>query len=157
MAERYVKADEVSRRNVLKKLQSLTTIRHSAATQESIDRLHSEVADRVNQEGLRDVSTKDFAEAAGLLDYYNTAYAYFSQSAHANVRDLEALLDKDLHGDLVAVRYGPEGDFQTNVLATSIESVIIALEAAFDLIEKAAPIGTRVIRRKMEGLFETMQ
>lgn len=157
LAESYVKADQISRRNVLKKLKSLSTTLLSSEMQESIELLHAEVTGSISQRGLRDVSTKDFAEAAGLLDYYNTAYAYFSQSAHASVRDLESLFDKDANGEIEAIRYGPDGDFQTSVLSTAIEAMVMSLEAAFELIEKTVPEDIRVIRHKMERLFEIIK
>lgn len=153
VARAYVRSHEVARRDILKKLKSLTTVRHPLETGKSIDELHAEADFKVREERLQALTTKDYAQEAGLLDYYNTAYAYFSQSAHANVRDIEDLLDKDGDGEPVSIRYGPVLDDASNILSTAIESVIFSLEPAFDLLSREHPLGLKILRRKMEALF----
>jgi len=102
LAERYVRADEINRRDSLKKLQSLETIKHPPEKLQSIEEMHKAAAEKIRAEQIESVSTKQFAEHAGLLDWYNTAYAFFSSSAHANVRDLDQLFDKDERGEVEA-------------------------------------------------------
>ncbi len=154
-ARRYVKSDEVQRRNALKKLKSLQTVQHPTKTMEEIDRLHSEAEQKVRAEQLHEMNTRDFAKDADLLDWYNTAYAYFSISAHANVRDLESILEKDATGEIETVRYGPELNLQSSILATAAESAILSLEASTTVMRSGA-VGVRTLRRKLVLLAEEL-
>ena len=154
-AEQYVRSDDVQRRNTLKKLKSLQTIHHPPEKLNDIERLHAEADQKVRAEQIREMTTKDFASAADLLDWYNTAYAYFSISAHANVRDLETILEKDPVGAIEAVRYGPELTLQSSILSTTIESVILSFEAAMIVIPSGA-IGLRHLRRKLIHLAQEL-
>lgn len=154
IADKYIRSDEVNRRDALAKLKALTTVTHTPEETETILRLHAETSERVKTEGIHAPTTRDFAVAAGLLDYYNTAYAYYSQSVHASVRDLEDTLEKDADGDAVAINYGPDFDSAGRTLTTVCESVLISLEAAFDLFHQERPIGLRLLRRKVETLFD---
>jgi hypothetical protein len=61
------------------------------------------------------LSTEWFAERAdlktGRADFknlYNSAYAVLSESVHANVRDLDPLLDLNDAGEIVRLRYEAE-------------------------------------------------
>lgn len=153
LATKYLQTDHFNRRSILRKLRSLTSIRRSAEEAASLDKLHAEADEKVRGDGIEDITTKRYAEAAGLLDYYNTVYAHFSQSAHASISDLESLVVTDDKGDAVAFRYGPETDFQSNVLATVIEAVVISVEAMFGSRSEGVPVGVRTLKRKMQDLF----
>ena len=153
-AKRYIESDEISRRDVLKKLQSLSTVKHDSTTTADIQNRHKEVDARVRSEGIRSTSSKDYAELAGMLDYYNTAYAYFSQSAHANLRELEDVIETDDDNDPVAVKYGPSDEDISLVLNTASEAVVISLGAVFDLFAGQPPVGLRVLQRKVATALE---
>jgi hypothetical protein len=153
-ATRYIEADEVSRREILKKLRNLTTVTRTPEEQQSIVRLHLEVATAVNAQKLHAPTTRHFAEWAGLLDYYNTAYAYFSQAAHATVRDLETTLELDLDGDPVAFRYGPSEQDQPLLLNTASEAALIALGAVFELFSVETTAGLRHLHRRLQNMLQ---
>lgn len=153
LAAKYLQTDHFNRRRILGKLRSLTSIRRSAEETASLDKLHAEADEKVRGDGIEEVTTKRYAEVAGLLDYYNTAYAHFSQSVHAHISDLEALVVTDEEGDPVAFRYGPVTGFQSQVLATAIESVVMSLEAMFTSRNEDVPAGVSILSRKMQALF----
>jgi hypothetical protein len=149
VASKYIESDEISRRDILKKLQSLTTVHHDAATLNVMKERHAEVYEKVRSEGIQRISSKRYAEWANLPDYYNTAYAYFSQAAHADVRELEDLIEKDADDEPVAIRYGPDQEDVVTVLDTASEAVVKSLAAAYKLLEGGSPVGLRVIQRKL--------
>ena len=157
IAKRYIESDEISRRDVLKKLQSLSTVKHDSKTTADIQDRRKEVDARVRSEGLRNIPSKEYADLAGMLDYYNTAYAYFSQSTHANLRELEDVIETDEDNDPVAVKYGPSDEDISLVLNTASEAVIISLGAVFELFAGQSPVGLRVIKRKLVAAFEAQQ
>jgi hypothetical protein len=134
IAIKYVQADKVSQQKLLKKLKSLRTIQHTAEESEEFERLHAKASAVVIAEGVKEVSTRDYAESAGMLDFYDSAYAYFSQSAHTNVRDLESLVEKGTDGEIEAIRYGPDPDRLSDVLCAAIDFVTISLDAAFKVL-----------------------
>ena len=154
-ATKYIEADEVSRREILKKLRNLTTVTRTPEEHESIERLHAEAAAAVSTHKLHAPTTRDYAEWAGLLDYYNSAYAYFSQAAHATVRDLEATVDIDEHGDPVAFRYGPSEQDQPLLLNTASEAVVISLGAVFELFPVDTTAGLRHLHRRLLNILQS--
>jgi hypothetical protein len=156
IAERYVRSDEINRRDALKKLQSLEAIKHPPEELRSMEQLYSEVTQKVFDENIVAINTKQFAEAAGLLDWYNTVYAFFSSSAHANIRDLDELFDNDASGEVEAIRYGPEPEFQSMVLSAAIESMVLTLEACNPIFPKGMS-GVRQLRRKVVRLAHEVE
>ena len=58
----------------------------------------------------------------------------------------------DGEGESVAFRYGPEVDFQSSVLATGVESVVMCFEAGFTSRREDLPIEFRTLRRKLPSL-----
>lgn len=153
VAEKYVRSDEARRKRVLKKLRLLESVEHSEDRLRSIEKLETELDQSIQRDGIREMDTLGYATAAGLADFYNSAYVHFSGSAHANARDLEELLQLDGDGDVETVVFGPSYKMQTDILATAIESVIISLDAATDLLGEDSSVGLRVLRRKVRGLF----
>ena len=88
-----------------------------------------------------------------MIDFYNSVYAYLSQSAHANVRDLDTLVEKDAHGEPEAFRYGPDPDETSEVLCTAIELVVIALDAAANVLPNFDREKIAEFQQRMEVLF----
>jgi len=87
---------------------------------------------------------------------YNTAYALLSESAHANVRDLENLLEMDAGGNIEALRYGPDPNGLSEDLSIGIECVILSLEAAFTLLPGCDTEGLKRLRERMMSLFSEL-
>ena len=153
IAKKYIEADEVSRRDVLKKLRSLTTVSRTAEELQSLERRHAELKAAVDAQQLHAPTTRNYAEWAGLLDYYNTVYSYFSQAVHATVRDIEGTLELDEDGDAVAFLYGPSEEDQPLLLNTASESVVIALRATFDLFPTDTTAGLQHLYRRLQNML----
>lgn len=150
----YIRSDETNRRKYLNKLSSLKSIEHSPEEQAKIKRLQVEVTEVIKAKSIEEIGTQWFAERAGLMDLYSTAYALFSESAHANVRDLEPLILKTADGDIEGLEYGPDLVQLPDLLLTSIETTVIALEAAFTVLPGGDPVRLAALRREHDLLFE---
>lgn len=157
VAAKYVQADGLNRRKLLQKLKSLRTVQHTPEETQRIEQLHAEAAAIVKAEGVEELSIQGYAEEAGMLDFYNTAYAYFSQSAHTTVRDLEALIEKGPDGDIEALRYGPDPDGFSDLLCSAIEFVLISLEAAFTILPNGNPEGLARFRKELTDLVDELE
>lgn len=157
VADKYLKSDEVNRRKFLNKLRLLRSVKHSPEEVATIDTLHAEVTANINAEAIQDLSLQWYADKAGMSDFYNTAYAYLSESAHANVRDLDALIEKDPDGEIEVLRYGPDNEGIGDDLCIGIECVIISLDAASSVLPDFDLSGIDVMRKRMTTLFEEFE
>jgi hypothetical protein len=149
MAERYVKSDDVSRRDTIKRLLELESVERTPEEQQDLQRRHADLAEQVSRERTHAPTTRDYAEQAGLLDYYKTAYTHFSQSAHLNSRDLEAVVQTNQNGDLLSIQYGPSEAGIHATLCTAMEAVVLGLESAFKVLAVDDPVGLRVLSRRI--------
>lgn len=156
VADEYLRSDETNRLKFLNKLRLLQSVKHTPEEIAKIDELHAEVSATIVAKGIKEKSIYWYAEKAGLLDYYNTAYALLSESAHANIRDLYPLLETDADGDIEALRYGPDAEVG-DILCIGIESVILALEAAFSLLANGDSTSLESMRTKMLSLFQHLE
>ena len=157
VATKYIQSDELNRRKLLDKLKSLRTVQHSPEEAERIDELHADATSTVKAEDIKELSIRWYASKAGMLDFYNTAYAYFSQSAHTTVRDLETLIDRDQAGEVEALRYGPDPDGLSDLLCSAIEFVLISLEAAFMVLPNGDHDRLGRYREQMTALFDELE
>ena len=153
VAYAYIRSDETHRRKYLNKLKSLKSVEHTQVELATIERLRQEVDDAIKTQSIEEIGTQWFAERAGLMDFYNTAYALFSESAHANVRDLEPLIVKSAAGDIEALEYGPETSQISDLILTSVETTIIALESAFTVLPGGDREHLARLRARHDELF----
>lgn len=156
IAEKYLKSDEINRKKYLNKLRLLQTVKHTPEEVKTIDQLHAEVSATIQTEQIKELTLQWYAEKAGMLDFYNTAYAYLSESAHTNVRDLDALVEKDADGEPEALRYGPDPEGMSDVLCTGIELVVMALEASSMALPGFDNRGIEGMRSRMTTLFDQL-
>ncbi len=134
VATKYVELDDVNRLGLLKTLKALKGVSFTPEQQRMVDEASAEAAATVRAADIKELQTKWFAQEAGMLDFYNSLYAYWSQSAHTTIRDLDRLVEKRPDGSVDYFRYGPETDGLDNLLCSVIECVLIALEAAFGVL-----------------------
>lgn len=153
VAKGYLRSDEMNRKKFLNKLRRLRTVTHTKEELAQIEALHTDATTKIAAEDIRDHNIEWYAEQAGLIDMYNTAYALLSESAHANVRDLVNLLETDDGGDITALRYGPDPDDLSEDLSIGIESAILSFEEAFALLPCADTEKLKYLREKMTSLF----
>jgi hypothetical protein len=156
VAEKYIQSDEMNRKKLLSKLRRLRTVTHTTEELATIDQLETEVKAAVQAAQIKELSIEWYAEKAGMSDFYNSVYAYLSQSAHANVRDLDALVERDVHGEPEAFRYGPDPDGTSDILCTAIEVVVIALDAAANILPNFDRNKIAEFHQRMEVLFSEL-
>ncbi|MDQ2077933.1 DUF5677 domain-containing protein [Marinimicrobium sp. ABcell2] len=82
------------------------------------------------------MSIVDAAEAAGLVDWYDTAYSFLSNTVHSSIRSLEEHLHIGTDGDVEAVKNEPSFEEAGKLLVTGMESMFHALRAAAEVFGK---------------------
>jgi len=156
VAAKYMQADDLNRRKLFQKLMLLRTFKRTTEETKQIELFHADAASIVEAGGIKELSIHWYAEQAGMLDFYNTAYAYFSQSAHTTIRDLEALVDKDAEGEVEALRYGPDPAGLSDLLCSAVEFVLISLEAAFLVLPSGDMDRLGQLREEMSTLSDEL-
>jgi hypothetical protein len=156
-ARLYILSDERARIKSLNKYQRLS---ESAKTPEaeppeaSLEALRVEVERRIKEENIAKVFTDYFAERANLSDTYNGAYAVLSTSVHANVRDLDSLIDSEDAGETVHLKYQPETDELSVLLHTACVGVLKSLEAALTVLGTEDPSPMASLCTELRGLAD---
>lgn len=149
VAELYAASDEAIRCQILKKLSNLQTVERSDHEQSEIEELKEEVQKNVRDRSIQDISTKRYAEYAGMADDYNTAYAFFSQSAHLNPRDIEELIEINDAGEAKSIKYGPSEENIPEALSTAVLHLVNSLSSALELFNVRERSGIKVLERKI--------
>lgn len=156
VAKKYLQSDEQNRKKFLNKLRLLKSVRHTSEDLAKIEALHADATEKIVVDDIKNLTIEWYARQADLIDMYNTAYALLSESAHANVRDLENLLEMDAGGNIEALRYGPDPNGLSEDLSIGIECVILSLEAAFTLLPGCDTEGLKRLRERMMSLFSEL-
>jgi actin-related protein len=128
-AEDYIRANVVHRENFLKKFKRLTQTEERVMAQQSNQTLLDEISQRIKAGKNRDLTVEEYAKAAGLIDFYYSAYTVLSQHVHVNVGTLDRYLDIDVDGNLVGMKYGFDDKELDHILLTAAEALILTLEA----------------------------
>jgi Family of unknown function (DUF5677) len=125
--------DHAHRRKFINKYALLSTkVQDPQVIQEMAAMLIDCKAD-IGKSGAKELGTYWFAEKANLLDFYNTAYAALSSTAHANVRTLETALDLNQNGEIRGLTYGFSDEGITDNVYTACESLLFTLHAGFSM------------------------
>jgi hypothetical protein len=154
VATKYVQLHDLNRLRLLEKLKQLKCVRFTPEERLMLDDAKAKSADAAKVAGLKALSTKWFAEEAGMLDFYNSLYAFWSQSAHATIGDLNDLVETRQDGSIDHFRYGPETDGLDHLLCSVIECVLIALEASFGVLPGGRQGELQVLRDEMLALHD---
>jgi hypothetical protein len=86
-------------------------------------------------ENISDITTEQFAKAAGRIDLYHSAYSVLSDSVHTNVRDLESLIVENRDAELESIIYGPSDTDIREHLLSGCEYLLLCLRATYSVVE----------------------
>lgn len=130
----YIAEDDLHRKKFINKFKLLSEERRTAAGNPALDSLLATLKQNIKDNDVRELKTQWFAERAGLVEFYHTAYSVFSGTVHVNVRDLEKALVVDAQGDVTGFNYGPSDESLDATMLTAIESLIFCLRGAFSVL-----------------------
>jgi len=149
----YILEDERHRDKFINKFKMLSeTVRSGAGNPEVLESLQAAIRQRIEDQDIRELKTQWFAQRAGLLDFYHSAYSVFSMTVHVNVRDLDGALDADAEGNICGFKYGPTEEGLDEILFTAIESQILCIRAAFSIL----PIDSQELLDAVHEEFKTL-
>ncbi len=134
-ADAFVREDEAHRRKFINKYKLLSPGAQDSQVRSELDAILVDCQARIQENGARELGTYWFAEKAGMLDFYNSAYAVLSSTAHANVRTLEKALDIDADGEIRRLKYEfSDAGIDENLLTAS-EAMLFTVHAGFSMGE----------------------
>lgn len=129
-AEKFVVADEQERKRMLNKSRAWSAPALKAKAQHiATDEKLEEIEKTIEATNAKRISTESMAIAAGLHDWYLTAYALFSASVHSNVRDLERHLVLTEDNEIEEIRNEPIIEELDRLLLTASELLLKGLES----------------------------
>lgn len=111
-----------------------------------IDSLLAELHEAKAKLKPKEITSRYLADKADLLDFYDTAYVYFSSTVHSGVRDLEQYLSLDEKGNIKELMWGPSVTGLESLLLTAFESMLLAVKSAANLFSLSV--------RELEALEE---
>ncbi|MEN6630765.1 MAG: DUF5677 domain-containing protein [Sulfuricella sp.] len=112
------------------------TKRMSASIQDDIatdlppDAVDQKVAElKSSTKGQKAMSTADYADAAGLLDFYLTDYSFSSEATHHVAKDIERQIALDENGEVDGLYWGPEKEMPSELLSPAVDYMLMAIKA----------------------------
>lgn len=130
IAKAFTLADERERQRMLRRSRSWSSPELRAqATLHATDQKLREIEEAIEATDAKSISVEAMAKAAGLHDWYLTAYAVFSGSVHGNVRDLERHLVLTDSREIEAIRSEPVIEKLDRLFLTAVEILLQAMEA----------------------------
>jgi hypothetical protein len=153
LANDYIEEDQPQRLKILGKLKKMYGDNLPS-------QMRNDTTKALEQELIRDIdnseivvrSTEQWAQEAGLHDWYLSAYSILSMTVHAKVRDLERYLVVDDKGEIRSLKWGPDDADVKILFVTAIETMLVAMNGAAAVYQKN--IGNLVsnLHDKLEGL-----
>jgi hypothetical protein len=134
VARLYLLSDERQRMKFFNKIDLLSGPAKPSDMGPEVDAIRKEVERHIKKEKIKELSTPWFAQTADLSDLYNSVYSVLSDSVHANVRDLDSVLERNEAGEIVGLqRYEPETEEMDKLLLVACDMVLKSLEAVSPL------------------------
>jgi uncharacterized protein DUF5677 len=101
---------------------------------EDLEKRVAELALIIKRIGARSISTKEYAERAGLLALYHINYSRLSASVHSGPEDIDRFIKKDAERNLLAIG-APDVGRPDVILWVGIESMVRVLHLASGVFE----------------------
>lgn len=95
---------------------------------EELIQITAENKRKIEDGNIKELRIREYADKAGLISLYRTAYTFLCNSTHSNIRDVEKLLVFDSDFNLSSFKWGPN-DFEIDLaLFGAINSILIVLQ-----------------------------
>jgi len=133
LANDFVNEDQEKRITYIKKLRQLQRERPDNTEMLKIDAMEKELEENIEKIDIYERTTKEWAEKAGLLKLYLTAYTIFSSSVHAKISDLEQSVIVSEQDEIKGFNWRPDDFEMDSVLSTAIEVILVGLHATMTL------------------------
>ena len=137
LAKDYVYEDHHSRLKFLRKHKQLHGGKlPNDGSEAEILALEKELKNDINVQQSKTRTTEKWAEEAGLLPWYLTAYALLSTSVHSKVKDLERYLIFDKKGEIREFKWGPDDTGMNLIFITIIEGLLVSFKSVLKVFGK---------------------
>src|SRR5262249_51463404 len=128
--------DLLQRRKLIRKAQqhehtNLMELR-GALTADFVRGLEAEI----QKSGVKQQTTEQLSQLAGMHDWYTTAYAMLSQATHTAVRELECYFLFDADEKVRSVEYAPSFEDISWLLLTAAHSILLGGDAVAETFER---------------------
>jgi len=123
--------------NILKKLNSLRYYKSHGSDALlkglDLDRRIEELDGMKKQKSIKPLTTKTLAQKAGLLDFYVSAYSFFSWTVHSNIIDIGQYIHGKSDEQIEEVSWHPQMEGIDKLLLTAMECAVIGLRSVNEL------------------------
>jgi hypothetical protein len=119
------------------------------------DELRAEqLAKKIEEQGIRTITTEDLARRAGLIEWYLTAYSLLSGTVHSRAGDLEEYLVLSDANEIKEFDWGPRTKGIKTVMMTAMGSMFMAAEHVKSISTKHPASDLVGLRGKLEALVK---
>lgn len=153
-ADDFILEDQKNRLRFLNKLRQLHGGVPPDSNKEEVESLEQQLKEEIGAGGIKEKSTEQWSKDAGMHDWYLTAYSVLSTSVHSKVKDLErylALNDKD---EIAEFRWGPEDHNIEEILMTSVQGMLTALNYARSLFKQRQESQVTEFQERLNSLVK---
>ena len=159
LAEQYLASDDERVLQIYKKIKRLPAELRVALepeiTPSSLEAKIAELKGKTN--GRKPPTVAEYAEAADLLTYYLTDYAFSSEAAHHVAKDLERHIHVDEDGDVNGMGWGPEDVAASELLLNAVEYILMACVATEKLFNLGPSTEFEQLREQTNALVDNSE
>jgi hypothetical protein len=136
LADQFAQEDDLQRKRMFHKARMWNSPElQEQARAHSTDEKLAEIQEAIKENAVKKMTTEEYSKAAGLHDWYLTAYSLFSTSIHNSVRDLESHIDTDHDGEIIQIINEPILDGLESLYITGSEILLSALNSVSNIFE----------------------
>ena len=151
---KFIQQELIQKKKLVNKTKFWSEALRKKFPEEESNKMILELQNEIKNKHIREISTKEYAEKADLLDFYNTGYAMLSFAVHANISDLGKHLVFDSNGIVSSFSWGPNDDNLKNLLATSIENKMIILNNLDSVFETNVKDSILLLKSNFKNIFK---
>lgn len=130
----FVLVDHITRRKFVRKYRKLATAEEKNL--KILEDLETELESEIKDGDIKEIRTVDWAEKAGLLDWYNSIYSTLSNTVHSNVRDLEHYYVRNHENQIKEFKWWPDDTGIEDIFITVFQIIITCMLAVAEFFNQ---------------------
>lgn len=140
----YILSDELQRKKLLEKAKNCSFNPFGHSKNINYEQLLKDLKNEVKEKNIREITVKEFAEKAGLYDWYLTGYALLSDSIHSTPRDLQYYLNANAKQEIISLKWGPGSEGLDDILHMGINSLLLSIIAVVQFFKLNSNLENKV-------------
>jgi hypothetical protein len=108
IAKMYINEETLIRKKLINKYRAISKKAKAEVQPPGMHELYESLERTIEEEEIDELKTIWFAEKAGLIDDYHSAYSLLSHDVHVNIKSIDDYVVYDEHDNVTSLKVGPD-------------------------------------------------